>query len=244
MPQTFYGFLYLMALLCFGWAIYNAARCLVLLWRWWHGKHRQASQASRSGALIGTGPAANPTVITVPSFWSGRRTPTFPPLPGGITYVPSGHSMTFYTGAITSPLAALADYEKAVQEQIENAGVTFGEIIAWRGWVLRVHNSSYRLCSVAAPGNWKPGIPMHDGDALYAGGGVHAWKTKKQAATYMADCKPCVIGRVALWGEVIEHELGYRAEFAKPYSFDIVAPNTPGVLEALRQAYGIKASAA
>lgn len=45
------------------------------------------------------------------------------------------------------------------------------------------------------------------------------------------------VGTVRLWGEVIEHERGYRAEFAKVHSLDHVFGEAD--LAALRARYGV-----
>ncbi len=52
--------------------------------------------------------------------------------------------------------------------------------------------------------------------------GVYAWKTKRAALEQMAHYEGGIVGRVALWGEVVEHERGYRAEFGKVVSLDYV----------------------
>ena len=51
----------------------------------------------------------------------------------------------------------------------------------------------------------------------------------------LADDRLCV-GRVLLWGRVVEHERGYRAEAA--YPADAVAPD-PETAAALERRYGV-----
>lgn len=50
-----------------------------------------------------------------------------------------------------------------------------------------------------------------------------------------------VIGRVALWGEVIEHEDGYRAEYAKPLTIEyhLGKPRSKSEMNQLRSTYGL-----
>lgn len=94
-----------------------------------------------------------------------------------------------------------------------------GEIVAWRCWLVRP-DGFIRSC--AADAVWAPGEPM-TGDIGKDGTGslgIHAWKTARGALTYGTGQGPNVIGKVALWGEVVEHAEGYRAEFAKPVSFE------------------------
>lgn len=90
--------------------------------------------------------------------------------------------------------------------------------------------------------------------------GVHAYKTPEQATEYAnsyldhpfsyiwlvwhrqmsGDKKPYtppqefVVGSVLLWGEVVEHERGYRAEFAKIASLDAALTEGPDI-ESLRK---------
>ena len=50
-------------------------------------------------------------------------------------------------------------------------------------------------------------------------------------------------GKVALWGRVIEHEHGYRAQYAYPQSIVVPAsvPNAQNVARALANTYGCEA---
>jgi hypothetical protein len=47
-------------------------------------------------------------------------------------------------------------------------------------------------------------------------------------------------GSVRIWGEVIEHAAGYRAEFARLVSIDGVYPQDDDLLAALRAKYGVE----
>ena len=47
--------------------------------------------------------------------------------------------------------------------------------------------------------------------------GIHAYKARPEDNAYWSSWE--VFGRVALWGKVIEHEYGYRAQFAYPIKF-------------------------
>lgn len=49
------------------------------------------------------------------------------------------------------------------------------------------------------------------------------------------DASAFVSGTVRLWGDVVEHEFGYRAEFAKLHSLDKIYGD--GDLAALRAKY-------
>jgi hypothetical protein len=107
-------------------------------------------------------------------------------------------------------------YTSPEPEPIEDAGISAGEIIGHRAW--RVHNGllqSMAVDTVWAPNEVMEGIPDN-------GLGVHAFKTASAVLTEYGCHGPVAIGTVLLWGEVIEHELGYRAEFGKVNSIDLL----------------------
>ena len=90
-----------------------------------------------------------------------------------------------------------------------------GEIIGWRFWKL----CNGLLHSVIVPYTWHPGV--FERSSSKQGGfknpGYHAYRDKEQAEreALMYGCwLPAVIGSVAMWGEVIEHEHGWRSEYA------------------------------
>jgi hypothetical protein len=76
--------------------------------------------------------------------------------------------------------------------------------------------------------------------------GYHAFKDKEQAereAFIHASWSPCVIGSVAMWGEVIEHQHGWRSEYAAVQSIaeitgDISFWSTQKLLLDLGETYG------
>lgn len=53
-----------------------------------------------------------------------------------------------------------------------------------------------------------------------------------------AETDSFVAGTIKLWGEVVEHQRGYRAEFAKLHSIDTIYGD--GDIEALRSRYGTR----
>jgi len=86
--------------------------------------------------------------------------------------------------------------------------------------------------------------------------GIYAAKSLDLAASYLPPAlrkiygvqltrTRCVIGKVALWGVVIEHEKGYRAQYAKPLSlhvpvsfgFPVASDHTDAELVARRLAH-------
>lgn len=145
--------------------------------------------------------------------------------------------------------------------KLEEAGIRAGEIIAWRVWSHHKHHRDPELLhSMATNYTWHPGVPMtlmgaKEGERLYTsmGNGVHGFKTLHQAQegfNYPPEDHH-VYGTVALWGEVIEHEKGYRAEFGRINSLDFIgiprwffSSKEDKRLVALRKLYGVEGRSA
>lgn len=147
---------------------------------------------------------------------NGRYRQAFTQAQSYSTYV----SCTADVGAL-SPLAQ-APIPTPQPDPIENAGIRTGEIIAYRCWELR----DGLLRSMYADFTWFPGVieRAHKVDEHW-GTGLHAFKTLERGREEyrLAD----VWGEVALWGDVIEHEHGYRAEFAVVRRIISVFPDVP-----------------
>ncbi len=126
---------------------------------------------------------------------------------------------------------------------------------------------------MAADAVWMPGRPMvgdvdkgHEVDTGYhllwqkiiVDGGVHAWKDFQDAVTYATQYltyyrrddgeihkREIVIGKVALWGNVVEHEKGYRADKAKVHAIDDILCDSEfpkhKAMTMLREFYGVDA---
>ena len=129
----------------------------------------------------------------------------------------------------------------------------FGEVVAWRCWrspMLPILTSCHMTHIV-----WMPKqIEEAKGVCDYNQCGFHAWKDERQATEYgMTLALPLLIGRVRLWGDVIHHERGYRAQFAKIASLDTLVthvaqgPNdrrdTGPWLKSLQRRYGVEVAA-
>lgn len=96
---------------------------------------------------------------------------------------------------------------------VEEAGIRAGEIIAVRAWRLGpdgLLRSMYMADYVWTPRDIEK---IHDQD-IARGYGFHAYKTLERVRGEYCGLG-VVYGEVALWGEVIEHDWGYRAEYAK-----------------------------
>ena len=218
------------------------------------GKHRRtAPQAHRDptdGADSGAGRAFSRRTDTtfVATFSAGSLMPTF--ARGG------GRNVT------------LADCSKFMAHPpIPYAGVRSGEIIAYRLWWV----IDGKLCSWIHRQIWEPGKAMQgdinavvDSCIMPIYGGVYGFASTTLAAvevdcfieetkryskqTFVHHCpihetSLFVLGSIALWGEVVEHERGWRGEFAKVNSIDqlynLDGPTDPAILQHLRTTYAL-----
>lgn len=98
-------------------------------------------------------------------------------------------------------------------------------ILAWRTWALTGHRDGTDLLLRPVAGRSRPWRPMQPVEAACKHARLHAAPhvecTCGLHGTHDLDILrrtrcPAVLGRVALWGRVIEHELGYRAQYAYP----------------------------
>lgn len=95
--------------------------------------------------------------------------------------------------------------------------IVAGEITAWRAW--RVYYDGGQLClqSTGMETLWVPGVPMSTMRGyrwgLQEGAGVHAFKTKAEVMRKFPPKFGFIVGEVELWGEIVEHDNGYRAEY-------------------------------
>jgi len=104
-------------------------------------------------------------------------------------------------------------------------------VIAWRAWALTGRRDGTGLLLRPVAGRSRPWKPLEASEAACKAArfhaapnidctcglhGAHSPEILRKAKT------PAVLGRVALWGRVIEHELGYRAQFAYPQRLRLV----------------------
>lgn len=118
----------------------------------------------------------------------------------------------------------IPDCDAAPRPPVRDDGIVIGETVAWRCW--RVTRQTY-LASMAMDVIWGSDEPM-DGKIVCDhgqadSGGVHAFKSQREALSY-AGVRPVnqslhaqtlAVGRVKLFGRIVEHEEGYRAEYAR-----------------------------
>lgn len=130
------------------------------------------------------------------------------------------------------------------------------DLVGWRLW--RITALGY-LQAITADSIYMPGVAMvahkEIGDHQGSGSGVHVFKDMDGAAKEMqihaegARTLSLALGTVQLWGDVVEHERGYRAERAMIRSIDgVVLPNKSAwdsepakALAFLRDRYGVGA---
>jgi hypothetical protein len=101
-------------------------------------------------------------------------------------------------------------------------------IRAWRVWLPSVEvDGSLMLCSLTEAGGgtrWAAGDPLrascptgeHEAPRRECTCGIYAHKSWASASHQARGVAGAVVGEVQLWGRVIEHERGYRAQFALP----------------------------
>lgn len=165
-------------------------------------------------------------------------------------------------GSASNPLAAIAQqtiYDQLIREYsrifampaplampvppkpLDKAFVA-GPLIGWRSWRVRPDGT---LVSLHHDSIWPAGQPMCGSPGQGNQEGVYAVKQPKQVIRSERSDEQ-VIGSVALWGKVIEHRDGYRAQYAYPLLIDLeppmpgfpVPPSVRKLADAIRQRYG------
>jgi hypothetical protein len=149
----------------------------------------------------------------------------------GGSFGPSGIANTRAPFAATQPIPAtfLATLQALQAAPFPYAlrnspyeGIRAGEVIAWRVWRLVKDGDDWRLRSLTMDNVWQPGEPMQ-GDPE-KGVGIFAVKDPEYAHSIGRVAGALVVvGKVALWGEIHEHERGYRGSSATAHRLDLVA---------------------
>jgi hypothetical protein len=148
-----------------------------------------------------------------------------------------------------------AEYPANRTAACQGTGIRVGEILGWRWWYVDgLLKSPFMDCT------WSPDKPTKGDVAAGSGGfGVYVLKDRELAAS-QADqglwlnsdglwvwnnwrrrlpSPHTAYGSVRIWGEVIEHAAGYRAQFARVVSIDGVYPDNDELLATLRTRYGV-----
>jgi hypothetical protein len=125
---------------------------------------------------------------------------------------------------------------------VEHSGIRVGEIIAYRAW--RVIDEAWsetgdeRLHSVAMWDYvWHPDKPA-SGDVRTHGiySFRHVIRSSHEYGYHPGPRGPFLFGKVKIWGEIVEHEEGYRSEFGKIASLDF---GDPELLDKFRRIYRV-----
>lgn len=104
-------------------------------------------------------------------------------------------------------------------DPLEKAGTAFGEFVGWRMWQLR---DGY-LQSYTASYVWVPGIATEGKPGDHDGGGLWAFKDPAKALhKLLENGVPSAMGSVWMYGDIVEHSDGYRAQYAMVRSIDEV----------------------
>lgn len=116
-------------------------------------------------------------------------------------------------------------------------------LVAWRAWLVR----SRRLDSLGVDNLWQPRVALpancvkmddvnHHSPSMDCTCGYWSFKTLDVLGEAIRhDENMAVIGKVAIWGRVIECEQGYRSEYAYPQELWLLKPG----LEYLSWTYGV-----
>lgn len=188
-----------------------------------------------------------------------RRTPS--QVHGSPHAASGGSSGTYAQIAITTRSAVRAQYLAQLtntlytfrgpseeSKPIESAGIRAGEVTGYRAW--RVAHG--RLFSMYMEDcQWPTNTPLRAERMTDHKNGIHAFKYLGEVEHYVREwldyrifeCHtPMVMGTVDLWGSVVEHERGWRGEFAAVRSLDVIVNNiTDASLDQLRHLYGVAA---
>jgi hypothetical protein len=150
-----------------------------------------------------------------------------------------------------SPFIPPPRSESKLANDLKHEGIRVGEIIGYRAW--RLVDSAWmrrtwmprtwmrqcdnRLHSVIIKDYvWLPDQPA-SGDVREHG--IYSFKqvirSREQYGFSLAG-GPLLFGSVKIWGEIVEHEVGYRSQFAKIVSLDY---GDSELLEKFRPIYGL-----
>lgn len=189
-----------------------------------NGQYRRTLAKIRGRADAPSGGSAGAASLANPVPQGTYPGPVLPP-----TYTAGLGAGGFVSVASSSNLVA----------SFEDAGIKAGEVVAYRCWILKDDGllySAFRENFV-----WTPGKPVEGNPANFSEG-VHGFKDRLSACQYVGlyengyPHSTIVSGTVDLWGEVREHERGYRAQYAAVASIDEL-PNYDAAK--LRKLYGL-----
>ena len=144
--------------------------------------------------------------------------------------------------AILQGVTIMRSNQNELARTLKHEGLRVGEIIAYRAW--RVINPLWplsddnRLHSVAMREYvWHPEKPA-SGDVRTHG--IYSFRdvirSREEYAYDLGVDEHLLFGKVKIWGEIVEHEDGYRSEFGKIASVDY---GDPELLKKFRKIYRV-----
>lgn len=149
-------------------------------------------------------------------------------------------------------------------EQIPDWELQVGEpLMGWRAWAIKEHNGLTYLSGCFYKVRWPRRKPMrghcmtmwgkwyrtgssgkwpHNTPDSYHSCGVYATKEEARARNYAKQAHISVFGRVAMYGRIVKHEHGYRAEYAYPTQLWVIDKENVDAMDlamVLESAYGV-----
>ena len=147
-------------------------------------------------------------------------------------------SMMFISGA--------HELQNELARRFRHEGIRLGEITAYRAW--RVIEPTWlrepddRLHSVYVQDYVWPLDEPARGDVRTHG--IYSFRDvircRVDYGYALGTAGSLLFGKVKIWGEIVEHEAGYRSEFAKIVSLDY---GDPELLDKFRKVYNVKQDA-
>jgi hypothetical protein len=127
-------------------------------------------------------------------------------------------------------------------------------VVGWRAWGVASQIPSYLRSETSDPlvltstfmvNVWPPGRAMTACcGTKFLRHGIHAFGRREHAEAYVGTGRQAwyVYGEVSLWGRVVIHEHGYRAEFAYPKRIFVPQRYQGGrdLVNELRRSYGVE----
>lgn len=144
---------------------------------------------------------------------NGRYRQTAATASGSAAYQPSATNMGASLSSLAHPCA-----QPTEDKPIPHTGIRTGEITAVRVWTDSISGEwkTGYLHSVYMSTKWLPGEIMHSPKVKDRWGeGIHAFKTLERAMHEYHGPSFYIYGEVELWGDVVEFEYGWKAEYAK-----------------------------
>jgi hypothetical protein len=124
-------------------------------------------------------------------------------------------------------------------DTLKHEGIRAGEIVAYRAWRVIVPGLFRRGDNLLHGAYirkfvWPPDEPA-SGDVKTHG--IYSFRNViRSAEEYDYETYGMLFGKVKIWGEVVEHERGYRSEFGKIISLDY---GPPELLDKFRKIYRV-----